>query len=420
MEEPSVIFLKLPRPFRTKSFETDPSIPLPVEPGSSAEDLSIETILSGMLKLISVRSGGNNPSEEASASSNSRKGGGKLNSSTKTAAGLAIQPGKIFPLSGAAIIPPEWIDYYRAFVLTVKPEIYHEFTNASIIKAANGEFDMAMEISAILEGLFPGSSGVLLNRALILENKAAAMEKNGHNAENINLEILSAYEKALSMEPVLPDVLFNAGFFFMRLGEYIRAGDCFSLYITAAEEAEKTGEIPSGIPPEKIKQARKIIHEIKSQGLDDPIFQEAYSSVNRGNDEEGLKKMRGFIERHPKVWNGWFVLGWALRKLSRWEDGLEALKKAAELGGLSCDIKNETAICLMELGDLNGARKELENALREEPENIRIISNLGVLAMKSGSGKEAAAFFRTVMELDPNDPLANHFLKQLGVEKKSP
>ena len=67
----------------------------------------------------------------------------------------------------------------------------------------------------------------------------------------------------------------------------------------------------------------------------------------------------------------------------------------------------------MELGDLKGARKELEHALQEDPENIKIISNLGVLAMKAGNKNEAAAFFRTVLELDCNDPLAKHFLEEL-------
>ena len=132
---------------------------------------------------------------------------------------------------------------------------------------------------------------------------------------------------------------------------------------------------------------------------------------SRGNDEEGLNKIREFIERHPKVWNGWFLLGWTLRKLGRFSDGLEALKKASELGGCDCDIRNEMAICLMELGELKEARRELEHALREEPENIKIISNLGVLAMKAGNNGEAAAFFRTVLELDPEDPLAKHYYK---------
>ena len=381
MEKVPVIFLPVPNSLKKDVsffhdrdekqeavFHLDPSIQIPVElhPNDNNLDsnsISWEKIVSGMLRIISA--------------------------------------------PGEYDIPPEWVDYYKRFVLTVKPEIYHEFTGASIVKAKNGEFNMALEISSVLEGLFPGSPGVLLNKALILENRAAAMEKNGHETLKENAEALEAYETALSLEPLLPDVLFNAGFFFRRLGEYKRAKECFSRYALIAEEAENSNGIPVELPEEKLNQAKKIVLDINSQGLDDSNFIEAYNCINNGDDEKGLSKIHDFLQKHPKAWNGWFVLGWALRKLGRYSDSLESLRKAHEHGGRSLDLKNETAICLMELGDLKQAQKELEQALREEPENIKIISNLGVLAMKTGDKAKAASYFRFVLELDPADPVLN-------------
>ena len=406
MEKNPVIFLPAPDSlsgemlkFANAGFEVNPSIPLPAElepdPADTGkksfdpETLSWEMILSGMLRVIS-------------------SGGKKSTGESVT----AVRVGEIIPDIESSEILPEWIDYYRAFVLTVKPEIYHEFTGASIVKSENGEFGMALEISSVLEGLFPLSPGVLLNKALILESRAAALEKNGHSAEREYDEAELAYEAALSAKPVLPDTLFNAGFFFIRRRNFAQARECFSEFISAGEESELSAEIPGEIPAGKLKQAKKIIADITSQGLDDDSFREAHDCISRGNDEAGLVKIREFIEKHPRVWNGWFVLGWALRKLGRYADGLESFKKALELGGDAADIRNETAICLIELGDLKGARKELEQALREEPENTKIISNLGVLAMKAGNRDEAAAYFRIVLELDPEDPLARHFIDE--------
>ena len=373
MEKSSIIFLGVPDSLRDEiDFKVNPDIPLPVElgPGEKSldpEKLSWEMIISGMLKVISEPE--------------------------------------------AAGTPAEWIDYYRGFVLTVKPEIFHEFTGAAIVKTRNGEFGMALEISKVLEGLFPGSPGVLLNKALILEDRAAALERHGHSAETENAEALEAFEAALSARPPLPDTLFNAGFFFMRRRDFARAREYLSEYISEWEESESSEESRQNYPVKKINQAKKILSDINSQGLDDPSIREAHECISRGSEEEGLLKIREFIERHPKVWNGWFILGWALRKLERYSDGLEAFKKSLELGGNSGDIQNEMAICLMELGDIKGARRELERALREDAENTKIISNMGVLAMKAGNREEAEAYFRTVLELDPDDPLAKHFLQ---------
>ena len=380
MAKAPIVFLSVPESFAggkgqlSTNFEVDPSIPLPVEQeltASSTSDfksgITTEAIISGMLRIIT--------------------------SSAETEQ-----------------VPAQWIDYYRRFVFAVKPEIYHEFTSASIVKTKNGEYDLALEINSSLEALFPQSPGVLLNKALILENRAAAVEKSGRDAAKENDEAEKAFESVLSQKPVLPDALFNAGFFFMRRKDFIRSRECFTLYVEAVENAEILDEAGEN----KKRRAKKIIREIAGQGLDDFSYQQALDCVRRGNDAEGLLKTREFIERHPKAPNGWFLLGWALRKLGRYSDGIEALRKAVELGGSNCEIQNEIAICMIELGNFKGAKKELEKALREDPENTKIISNLGVLAQKNGSLEEAAAFFRTVLELDPDDPLAKHFYESFS------
>jgi len=154
------------------------------------------------------------------------------------------------------------------------------------------------------------------------------------------------------------------------------------------------------------------IKEIKENGLDDENFINAHNLIQEGKTEEGLACIHDFLEDHPKVWNGWFMLGWALRLLGRWEDGKSALKKAIELGGDNSDTRNELAICLMETDDTAGARRELEKALTGDPENVKIISNLGVLALKNNDKEKAAAFFRTVLEIDASDPVAKSYLAQ--------
>ncbi|MDR1410822.1 MAG: tetratricopeptide repeat protein [Spirochaetaceae bacterium] len=340
------------------AFDIDPSIPIPVElpPGDTALDfdkLSWEMIVAGMLHVIAEGEAGSGD-----------------------------------------------IDYYRRFVLSVKPNIMAEFTETAIFHAKNGNFDLAREILTVLLGLFPNAPELLLNLALVLEDRAVALERAGREgeAEAENERVHGIYREIIGLDPPFPNGLFNAGFFYLKKQGFSKAKECFSAYLPVADN------------PAKKEKARVIIREISGRSLDDEIFREAYDFIRLGEEQKGMERIRDFLDRHPSVWNGWFILGWALRRLGRWEDGAASFRKAVELGGGNSDTRNELAICLMELGDYASARKELELALREEPENTKIISNLGVLALKRGESGEAAGFFRTVLEFEPDDPIAKSYL----------
>jgi cytochrome c-type biogenesis protein CcmH/NrfG len=160
------------------------------------------------------------------------------------------------------------------------------------------------------------------------------------------------------------------------------------------------------------EKAETIINDIRKRDLDDELFHEAYDFIRIGEAEKGLEKVKTFIEHHSGVWNGWFLLGWALRKLARWEDGVAAFKKCIELGGENADTCNELAICLLETGDYRAARKAAGRALTLDPNNTKVISNLGVIALREGKRSEAAGFFKTVLDIDPDDPVARKYLEE--------
>ena len=150
--------------------------------------------------------------------------------------------------------------------------------------------------------------------------------------------------------------------------------------------------------------------------MDDDHFKAAYDLINRGEEEKGLEEIRKFIEKNPNVWNAWFMLGWGMRKLGRFDEAKIAFEKALSLeGGETSDTYNELSICLLEKGDLKGAKKLLEKALAKDSENTKIISNLGYLALKEGNPSLAAGYFQTVLEIDPDDKIAAIELSKLDV-----
>jgi tetratricopeptide (TPR) repeat protein len=155
--------------------------------------------------------------------------------------------------------------------------------------------------------------------------------------------------------------------------------------------------------------ALKAMIDEDAEACGEPDYTEAYRLISDGDEEAGMGKLRKFLERHPDSWNGWFMLGWALRRLKRWKDAAACFHKSVEAGGLCPDTSNELAICLMEGGDYDGARRQLESALSEDAENTKLISNLAVLELRTGHEPEAAALFRRVLDIDPNDPIAARF-----------
>ena len=66
----------------------------------------------------------------------------------------------------------------------------------------------------------------------------------------------------------------------------------------------------------------------------------------------------------------------------------------------------------IELKEYKECRIQLSAALKQEPENTKIISNLGILSLKENNISEAAGYFKTVLEIEP-DPIAKNYIEYL-------
>jgi len=364
----SIYFINLPEDFKFSdgAFHLDPTIPLPVQkkdgeaPGNfDMKSLSEEQILAGLLTI------------------------------------MAYDPKN------------EHILYYRSILNKAKPNLKKELGEAAILKAKNEDFELAEEIFRALRGFDPEDMVICLNMALFFDQRADSYRRSGlhDDADAYDDSAKNYYEEVLAAEPALPDAFFNAGFFYLKQRDYAKAKDVFETYLalTCDVKDEELGE--NGIY--KKNRAQEILNNITNRNMDDDHFKAAYDLINRGQEEKGLEEIRKFIERNPNVWNAWFMLGWGMRKLARYEEARLAFEKALTLeGGETSDTYNELSICLLESGDLKGAKKILEKALVKDSENTKIISNLGYLALKEGNPSLAAGYFQTVLEIDPNDKIA--------------
>ncbi len=358
----NIIYISIPDDLgRTiGEFEIDPTILLPVETPPGDEEfqlhsLSWEMIIAAMLKI------------------------------------LAYQPDH------------RHADYYRRFINAANPGIVAEMTQTAIFKAKNKDFDIAEEIFRALSNLEPEDVSNTVNLALVQEQHSQVYEQIGN--EELKDAYLEAaflsYKEALRRDPESPDVHYHAGNFFLRQNNFRKAEEHFTRYLELGTEKKRISEI------------KKVLEEIKSHKNLDNLFKEAYDFIRMGKEEEGVKKIEQFMEIRPDISNAWFLLGWACRRMEQYDRGKQAFEKALELGSEETDTLNELAICLMELGEYKESRKMLSRALKKEPENVKIISNLGILALKEENEEEALGFFKSVLEIAPDDPIAQQYISFL-------
>ncbi len=361
-----IIYISLPENIEKKleGFELDPAVPLPVEPppgmdGPALESLSWEMIVSAMLKIF------------------------------------AWQP------------EHPHIGYFRGFINAVQPGLVEELTAAAIRKADDQQFDIAEELFRALVNLAPEQENTFLNLGTVFEEQAALLreEDREEEMEDYYQLALSVYRRGIQFHPGSAGLHFNAGHFFLQRNNIQKTKEHFTSFLRL--ETEKS---------ERRAQVEKALQEIDARFHDDLTFTEAFDFIRMGQEEKGITRVRRFLEKNPNVWNAWFLLGWGLRKKGDYRDASEAFRRSIELKDTNPDTFNELAICNLELREYREAESNLKSALKLEPENTKVISNLGILALKEGDKELAKAYFLTVLEYDAEDPVATQYLDKLGHE----
>lgn len=375
----TVYFIKLPDDYRfaNSQFKLDPTVPIPVQKkdGDDSEtmnisELSQEQILAGILTVLAYDKSNEN------------------------------------------------LPYYRQMIEKIRPKIKVELQEAAILKTRNEEWELAEEMWTALHGLDPENKNIILNMALFYDQRADSYRKNSlhEDADAYDAFALTYYKDAMDSDPEIPDAFFNVGYYYLKKRNFSEAKWAFESFLALTTDASEEELGQNG--NEKRETAQDMLNKISSRNLEDEHYHNAYELISSGQEEKGINEIRRFIQENPAVWNAWFLLGWGLRRLERFSDAKQAFEKARECegGDENADTLNELAICQMETGDFNGAKESLVDALNMDPDNTKIISNLGYLFLKMGNEAEARKYFMTVLEIDPKDPIASAQLKSMEQE----
>ncbi|MDE0227868.1 MAG: tetratricopeptide repeat protein [Spirochaetaceae bacterium] len=369
-----IAYISLPEDFNYEfaEFRVDPAVALPIElepevTSVSPEDLTWDASIAAMLKVLAYH-----PHHDDAA-------------------------------------------YFRRFIRAAKPTVAAELTEAGIIKAHNGDFAIAEELFLALTGLNPDDTSAGLNLAFAYEQHAQAVERanteeaaeNADTADGLRRSAERAYFRVLDLDPLHAETHINLAHFYLGQRRYADARPHLEVYVRHGKDDEQRAD------------AQRILRQMSSDGLADDSFRAAYELIRGGSEAEGLRKIERFLDLHPDVWQAHFLRGWGLRRSGAFAEARLAFEsvlaqgREADAAGLA-DTHNELAICNLELRCYDDAERNLRSALQLDPENTKIISNMGILAMKQGRLDDARRYFATIRELDPNDPLAPRYLHQLG------
>lgn len=309
------------------------------------------------------------------------------------------------------------ITYYRELFLKLRPNIKVEMLAGIAIKIHNGDYEMAERLLESLVGLKEDDLDILLMLAYLYEKRVKEDVLYVQKAKD-------TYNTLICMEPPSPSVFFNAAIFFMGLRDYTKAKDLLETYIALKIDDDTDEEL------ERLEKAQSSLNYVNSQLLLGETFIKSVRFIEENKIEKALPLIHSFIREHEQNWNGWFLLGWALRLQKRWSDGVASLQKSLELykktqssySSLKAECKteysnicNELSLCLIEEGKFSEAENILENAVARDCENVKLISNLGILALKKKDIAKAESYFRTALYIEPNDEISKAMLNQCSM-----
>jgi tetratricopeptide (TPR) repeat protein len=282
--------------------------------------------------------------------------------------------------------------YYRDFVLASQSDAVNELNLAAIAKEKNNDLDFAEELFLTVNHLAP-QSATFINLATLYSKRAAQDEKKGTQYDFYQQKALNILNEGLEQLGEDENILNEIGFFHMYQGNIESAKNYLDRYLEVAHEGEKKTHV------------QRIMSDINNKLNNDKALMQAYDEIQMNNEEKALTLLDPYLVENPKVWNGWFLKGWALRRLEQFVDAEENFLKCLALGESSSDIYNELALCSIESGKVELAKNYLNTAVDLDGENLTLLSNLAYLHLKDEEWDEAREFLELARNIDGSDPV---------------
>ena len=295
---------------------------------------------------------------------------------------------------------PEF-QYYKSFINALEPGLAEKLNSAAIAKQQQKDYDFAEELFLAVYHLLPQSASCINLATLYSYMSVDAKERKKDDEEDSYLllakqTLLDGIKRFGENESILAEL----ASFEAYMGNLEDAKDYLDRYMLVASEGERKQEL------------KKVLKQIDFQLKNDNEIKEAYDFIMLGMPEKALSIIERFISSNPKIWNGYFLKGWALRIAKKYDEAKQALLECIKLGESNSEIYNELSLCELEGGNKELAIAYLESAADLDPESLNILSNLAFLYLRDKDFDKAREYLEKARYLSGDDKLVKELIEQ--------
>ncbi len=290
-------------------------------------------------------------------------------------------------------------DYYKKLIKALDKDIPAKLNQAAIAKERKGEYEFASLLFKAVYHLLPQSASCI-NLATLYSYMAADASKKG---EDNRVYIKKAKETLIDgLEKFGEDeeLLYETASFLSYIAQLDEAVDYIKRYLSVAEEGERKEEM------------KKLLEETLFKLENQEKIEEAYDFLSLGESNKALPIIDGFIEKNPKIWNGYFLKGWALRIKEEYEDATKCFLKCIEMGENNSEIYNELGLCALKRGNSELGEIYFETALEGDEENLTVLTNLCYLELEMEDWNKARKYLEKARFISGNDAILDTLIKK--------
>lgn len=261
-----------------------------------------------------------------------------------------------------------------------------------------GEYTDSLIYLKALITMYPNDIEGMYHYAIVCQEVAQKHQKDSDD-EAMNKFLLEALEKlemVVQLDEGFALAYYHLGYHYYNQGQYVKSKVIW-------EEAQKLG-----LEPDLMAEVQENIGKMDFKVQ----YEEGYTLVFQGKNEEGLEKLRPLEEEHSDWWNLLFMIGLAYKNMNEIESAKQYFEKILLLKPHQVDAMVELALCEASSFNMERAIELFETAakIKEDPE---ILCNLGMAYLNNGDLDDAIYFIERAYELDPQDEITVACLREL-------